>query len=65
MLKNKTRKDYEIWNEIDPRPMAEKDPRAAAVEPVHRARFFQELEREGFIQKLWLYPRLSAVRSAS
>ena len=35
--------------------MADKDPRAAAARPEQfiDARFFQELEREGFIQKLW------------
>ena len=35
--------------------MAENDPRAAAVSPEQfiDARFFQELEREGFIHKLW------------
>ncbi|HEY3306266.1 MAG TPA: ABC transporter substrate-binding protein [Candidatus Binatia bacterium] len=35
--------------------MAEKDPRAAAAHPDQfiDARFFQELEKEGFIQKLW------------
>jgi NitT/TauT family transport system substrate-binding protein len=35
--------------------MAEKDPRAAAASPEQfiDARFFSELEREGFIQKLW------------
>jgi len=35
--------------------MAEKDPRAAAARPEQfiDARFFQELEREGFIQKIW------------
>jgi NitT/TauT family transport system substrate-binding protein len=35
--------------------MTEKDPRAAAAHPDQfiDARFFQELEKEGFIQKLW------------
>lgn len=35
--------------------MAEKDPRAAAAQPEQFIdnRFFQELEREGFIQRLW------------
>ncbi len=35
--------------------MAEKDPRAAAAHPDQfiDKRFFQELEKEGFIQKLW------------
>jgi hypothetical protein len=35
--------------------MAEKEPRAAAARPEQfiDARFFQELEREGFIRKLW------------
>ena len=35
--------------------MADKDPRAAAARPEQfiDARFFQELDREGFIQKLW------------
>ncbi|HTM09316.1 MAG TPA: ABC transporter substrate-binding protein [Verrucomicrobiae bacterium] len=35
--------------------MADKDPRAAAARPEQfiDPRFFQELEREGFIQKLW------------
>lgn len=35
--------------------MAETNPRAAAAKPEQfiDARFFQELEREGFIQKLW------------
>ena len=35
--------------------MAEKDPRAAAAQPEQfiDPRFFQELEREGFIQRLW------------
>ena len=35
--------------------MADKDPRAKAAQPEQfiDSRFFQELEREGFIQKLW------------
>lgn len=35
--------------------MAEKDPKAAAAQPEQfiEPRFFQELEREGFIQRLW------------
>lgn len=35
--------------------MADKDPRAAAAKPEQfiEARFFQELEKEGFIQRLW------------
>jgi hypothetical protein len=35
--------------------MADKDPRAAAARPEQfiDARFLQELDREGFIQKLW------------
>jgi ABC-type nitrate/sulfonate/bicarbonate transport system substrate-binding protein len=35
--------------------MADKEPRAAAARPEQfiDARFFQELDREGFIQKLW------------
>jgi NitT/TauT family transport system substrate-binding protein len=35
--------------------MAETDPRAAAVQPEYfiEPRFFQELEKEGFIQRLW------------
>jgi hypothetical protein len=35
--------------------MAETDPRVANLKPEQfiDARFFQELEKEGFIQKLW------------
>ncbi|MBI3060864.1 MAG: hypothetical protein HYY83_02620, partial [Deltaproteobacteria bacterium] len=35
--------------------MADKDPRARAAQPEQFIdnRFFQELDREGFIQKLW------------
>jgi hypothetical protein len=35
--------------------MAEKDPKAAAAKPEQfiDMRYFQELEKEGFIQKLW------------
>jgi NitT/TauT family transport system substrate-binding protein len=35
--------------------MAEKDPRAATAQPEHfiEARFFQEMEKDGFIQRLW------------
>jgi hypothetical protein len=35
--------------------LAESDPRAAKLKPEQfiDARFFQELEKEGFIQRLW------------
>jgi hypothetical protein len=35
--------------------MADKDPRARAAQPEQfiDTRFFQELEKEGFIQRLW------------